>query len=102
MCIVFPFLALFHHRYRLNILARPGLLIRLTQNLDKSRGFVNGSPYGTSSARCFSLMPASRSFLKLGVLLCAWLVGLAGLLSMVSFEVRSFILASTLEVIDLY
>ena len=102
VCIVFSFLSLFHHRYRLNILARPGLLIRLTQNLDKSRGFVNGFPYGTSSARCFSLMPASRSFWKLGVLLCAWLVGLAGLLSMVAFEVRSFILASTLEVIDLY
>ena len=32
-----------HHRYRLRILARPGLLIRLTQNLDKARGFVNGA-----------------------------------------------------------
>ena len=94
--------ALFHHRYRLNILARPGLLIRLTQNLDKSRGFVNGSPYGTSSARCFSLMPASRSFWKLGVLFVHGLLGWQDCFAMVSFEVRSFILASPLEVIHLY
>ena len=50
----------------------------------------------------FFLDAGVEVLLKLGVLLCAWLVGLAGLLSMVSFEVRSFILASTLEVIDLY